>query len=170
MHTVDAAICYIVAMSRRRPSTQNMHSLFTPALVVLVAHAAPAAGISATLTLAGAIADVAGLAGSVERDDFVANFQSDVAAVLSVKINGALIYSWPTYQWGSMVAHGPGYCQNPGYYAGAVTGDLQGSESQEACNEVCMAEPRCHFATYAATALGKTCSRYSAASCDLNNP
>ena len=60
-----------------------------------------------------------------------------------------------------MVAHGLGYCRT-GYYAGW---DGKGTESQAACNTVCLAEKEC---TYAAWYKGQTCSRYNLEGCSLN--
>jgi len=60
-----------------------------------------------------------------------------------------------------MEDYGQGYC-NEGYLRGW---DGRGTDTQAACNAVCMAEADC---TYAAWNAGKTCSRYKEASCTLN--
>merc|ERR1712079_620251 len=44
--------------------------------------------------------------------------------------------------------------------------DGKGTESQLACNAVCMAEPDC---TYAAWVAGQTCSRYKGRDCNLDS-
>ena len=60
-----------------------------------------------------------------------------------------------------MASYGQGFCKS-GYIRGW---DGKGIASQEACNEVCVAEPDCW---YAAFNKGKTCSRYKLHTCDLN--
>jgi len=60
----------------------------------------------------------------------------------------------------TMSAVGKGYC-NAGYYAGW---DKKGIKTQEACNKVCLDDPKCTFAAWKKDA---TCSRYKNATCVL---
>lgn len=60
----------------------------------------------------------------------------------------------------TMVPYGQGWC-NTAYYAGW---DGQGTESQAACNVVCVREAKCAFASWTEV----TCSRYSGSSCPLH--
>merc|ERR1719361_1741942 len=61
-----------------------------------------------------------------------------------------------------MAYKGVGHCDpDSGYYAGW---DGDGIGSQDACNQLCLTEPQC---TYASFYAGQTCSRYSGDSCTL---
>ena len=59
-----------------------------------------------------------------------------------------------------MVSYGTGYCDE-GYYAGW---EHEGTDTQEACNRLCMQEPQC---TYASFYRGYTCSRYNGETCNM---
>ena len=65
-----------------------------------------------------------------------------------------------------MVSYGDGFCDE-GYYAGW---DGKGIESQEKCNDLCLDEPECTYASFFPIKDGKngnTCSRYNGQSCNL---
>ena len=63
-----------------------------------------------------------------------------------------------------MIHFGIGYCDS-GYYAGW---DGKGTESQEACNKLCLEESQCTYAAWWSGTNGKaTCSRYNGKTCSL---
>ena len=63
-----------------------------------------------------------------------------------------------------MIHFGVGYCDS-GYYAGW---DGKGTESQEACNKLCLEESQCTYAAWWFETKEKaTCSRYNGKTCSL---
>ena len=70
-----------------------------------------------------------------------------------------------------MVSYGDGFCDE-GYYAGWGG---KGINSQEECNDLCLDEPECTYASFFPIKdwtrnghlNGNTCSRYNGQSCNL---
>jgi len=64
-----------------------------------------------------------------------------------------------------MVSYGDGFCDE-GYYAGW---DGKGINSQEECNDLCLDEPECTYASFFPLKdwTTNTCSRYNGQSCNL---
>ena len=62
-----------------------------------------------------------------------------------------------------MIHFGVGYCDS-GYYAGW---DGHGTESQEACNKLCLEESQCTYAAWWSGTNSATCSRYNGKTCSL---
>ena len=76
--------------------------------------------------------------------------------------NGNQIYLYIThFLEDSMELFGQGYCKK-GFLRGH---DGKGTDTQNACNLVCLAESDCMFAAFK---KGKTCSRYKNKDCELN--
>ena len=59
-----------------------------------------------------------------------------------------------------MVIYGDGQCES-GYYMG---GNDLGTESEQACKDVCMKEDLCSFVSFK---IGESCSRYKHFRCKL---